>query len=93
MPSATEASVRLLDCTHMHADRLSISFLPAYNRCDQYQSIFGYEIPYTPLVFVAMAGVRLNVEFEGGGKREDGEGKKEADDGCEASHIEDRPSR
>ncbi len=61
--------------TYVHVDHLPIALLPAYDGGHQYKSIFRDKIPYASLISVGVAGVRLEVEFQGGGKGEEGEGE------------------
>ena len=72
----------------MHVDHLPISFLPAHDGCDEDECVFCYEIPYTSFVSGGVARVRLEVEFEGGGKgEEDGEGEEKGEHGAQSSHF------
>ena len=71
----------------MHVDHLPISLLSADNRSDQHQGISSYEIPYASFIFVGVAGVRVQVEFKGGGKGEGGEDEESAGGRANADHV------
>lgn len=73
--------------TNMHVDHLPISLLSAHNGSDQHQGISGYEIPYASFIFVGVAGVRVQVEFKGGGKGEGGENEESAGGSANADHV------
>jgi len=71
--------VKLFRATYVHIKSLSISFLPADNRCDHNQLVLRYKVPYASLVFRGfVARVRLDVEFEGGGEGQDSEEEQDS---------------
>lgn len=57
--------------TYMHVQRLAIAFAPANCRCHDDKLVFGDKIAYAALLGRGfMAGMRLDVEFEGRDERE-----------------------
>jgi hypothetical protein len=58
--------------TYMHVHLLSIASEAVQNRCDNHQLVFRAEVAHAALELGGVAGGHgVQVEFEGGGKRQE----------------------
>lgn len=65
----------------MYINHLPIPSLPTNNRRHNNKRVLGHEIPNTSFVLGVVARVRLEVEFEGGGERDEQEQQQATDHG------------
>ena len=65
----------------MHINGLPVAFLSVNDGGYEYEGVFGDKVSYTSFVFVAVASVGCDVEFEGRGDRGEEEDEREEEGG------------